>query len=131
VLLLCDGLARLQHAQQQQQQQKHSSRGVAPGVLSPVALQLLLESAVQASCLAGTPEAERISLQVSGRGGGRCVTHALPASRLSASQGPVRPRHARCTPPCWAARTLAAVAACATGGRRQAAARLVGGAQQA
>jgi hypothetical protein len=62
--------------QQQQQQQLMSARSNAHStaaagcaaecatLLSPIAAQLLLESAVQQSCLAGVADAERMSVQV-------------------------------------------------------------------
>jgi hypothetical protein len=81
VVLLCDALEPLLLAQQQQQQQGLDQQqgqqqqqqgeggvgggsGVSQGLASPVVLQLLLEGAVQQSCLAKLPEAECMSLQV-------------------------------------------------------------------
>jgi len=77
VALLCEGLQPLLQ-QHQHQQQKEQGSGAANGSgavegaaaaraasLSPVVLQLLLESSVQQSCLVGLPEAEKMSLQVS------------------------------------------------------------------
>ena len=83
VVLLCDALEPLLLAQQQQgcgqqgsgqqgcsQQQQQGEggvgggSGVSHGLASPVVLQLLLEGAVQQSCLAKMPEAECMSLQV-------------------------------------------------------------------
>jgi hypothetical protein len=64
----------LEALQQQQQQQRlmlaHGSTHTAAAAaaasrLSPIVAQVLLESAVQQSCLAGGPDAERMSVQVS------------------------------------------------------------------
>jgi hypothetical protein len=70
VVQLADALEPLLTQQQQQQQQHRaapSSRSsVNASQVSPVVLQLLLESAVQSSCLSGVPEAERMSLKVRG-----------------------------------------------------------------
>lgn len=70
--LLCEALEPL--LLWQQQQHGAGSAAVLGGDgggssqvqagMSPVVLQLLLETAVQQSCLAGVPEAERLSLQV-------------------------------------------------------------------
>jgi hypothetical protein len=67
--LLCGALEPLLLQQQQQQGAGSSatdSSQAQAGGMSPVVLQLLLEAAVQQSCLAGVPEAERMSLQVRG-----------------------------------------------------------------
>jgi hypothetical protein len=66
VVLLCDALEPLLLQQQQRAADAVADRGVQQGLISPVVLQLLLESAVQQSCLAGVPDAERLSLQVRG-----------------------------------------------------------------
>jgi hypothetical protein len=63
VVRLCDALEPLL-LQQQRAAGAVADRGGRQDLISPVALQLLLESAVQQSCLAGVPEAERLSLQV-------------------------------------------------------------------
>jgi hypothetical protein len=64
-------LESLEQQQQQQQLMLASQGSSAPAAgrcaasrLSPVAVQLLLESAVQQSCLSGVADAERMSLQV-------------------------------------------------------------------
>jgi hypothetical protein len=66
-------LESLEQQQQQQQLMLAAQGNTAPAAagggaasrLSPVAVQLLLESAVQQSCLAGVADAERMSLRVS------------------------------------------------------------------
>jgi hypothetical protein len=72
VVQLADALEPLLTQQQQQQHMAVSSSGGGGDAswISPVVLQLLLESAVQSSCLSGVPEAERMSLQVRANGAG-------------------------------------------------------------